>query len=60
MKRSRQKTRSEYFDGPFYENPMEWNNFGELDPLSQSNLYHKRFPRRGDIGIQSLNEKGKL
>nr|XP_033201541.1 cartilage oligomeric matrix protein [Bombus vancouverensis nearcticus] len=57
VKRSRQKTRSEYFDGPFYENPMEWNNFGELDPLSQSNLYHKRFPRRGDIGIQSLNEK---
>ncbi|XP_017767633.1 PREDICTED: cartilage oligomeric matrix protein [Eufriesea mexicana] len=56
MKRM-QRTRAEYFDGTVPEKLGKFNHSDELDVLSQSDGNYKRVPRRGDIAIQSLDER---
>lgn len=60
VKRLHQRTSSGRFIGSRHEKSAEFNhnNSDELDALSQPN--YKRVPRRGDIGIQSLDERGKI
>lgn len=49
-----------YFNEPIQEKLEVLSNLNESDILNQPiNIYHKRVPRRGDIGIQSLDERGK-
>ncbi|KAK1120476.1 hypothetical protein K0M31_012453 [Melipona bicolor] len=57
VKRLHQRTPSGRIAGPRHEKSAELNhnNYDELDALSQAN--YKRVPRRGDIGIQSLDER---
>ncbi|XP_017791439.1 PREDICTED: cartilage oligomeric matrix protein [Habropoda laboriosa] len=38
----------------------EFNNSDESDMLGESSVNHKRMPRRGDIGIQTLDERACL
>lgn len=50
----------EHFNEPIQEKFEVLSNLNESDILNQPiNIYHKRVPRRGDIGIQSLDERGK-
>ena len=58
VKRLHQRTPSGRVAGPRHEISAELNrsNYDELDASSQAN--YKRVPRRGDIGIQSLDERG--
>ncbi|XP_043262172.1 cartilage oligomeric matrix protein [Colletes gigas] len=52
-----QRTRSEDFQRPQRMKSGETNETDEMNLLNQSTAYYKRVPRRGDIGIQSLDEK---
>lgn len=48
----------EHFNEPIQEKFEVLSNLNESDILNQPiNIYHKRVPRRGDIGIQSLDER---
>lgn len=60
VKRLHQRTPSGRITGPRHEKYAELNrnNYDELDASSHPN--YKRVPRRGDIGIQSLDERGKI
>lgn len=50
----------EHFNEPIQEKFEVLSNLNKSDILNQPiNIYHKRVPRRGDIGIQSLDERGK-
>lgn len=48
---------SEFHDGSFRAKSGEFNHSDESDLLNQSNVNYIRIPRRGDIGIQSLDER---
>lgn len=48
---------SELFDGMFRDKSRKYNHSNESDLLNRSNMNYKRFPRRGDIGIQTLDER---
>ncbi|XP_029053542.2 cartilage oligomeric matrix protein isoform X1 [Osmia bicornis bicornis] len=48
---------SEFLDGSFRAKSGEFNHSDESDLLNQSNVNYIRIPRRGDIGIQSLDER---
>lgn len=57
MKRLQQP---EYFNEHIQEKLEVLSNLNESDILNQPiSIHHKRVPRRGDIGIQSLDERGK-
>ncbi|XP_076394197.1 thrombospondin isoform X3 [Megachile rotundata] len=48
---------SELFDVAFRNKSREYNHSDESDLVNQSNMNYKRYPRRGDIGIQTLDER---
>ncbi|XP_076639889.1 thrombospondin [Colletes latitarsis] len=52
-----QRTRSDDLQRPQRMKSGETNETDEMNLLNQPTAYYKRVPRRGDIGIQSLDEK---
>ncbi|CAL7948852.1 unnamed protein product [Xylocopa violacea] len=55
--RLHQWTRSGYFNRPVRTKFGEFNNSDESDVLIHANSNYKRIPRRGDMEIQSLDER---